>query len=140
MISRTRTLTPIRSAAIGFIAAATLGLSACSAATREAGYVTRSVTDIQQTVTDKNHPAVIDVREPDEFASGHVPGAVNVPLATVGTWAATQPKDAPCVVICQSGRRSVAASEVLVKQGFKEVINVAGGTAAWIEQGLPVSK
>jgi rhodanese-related sulfurtransferase len=126
--------------AVSLLAAAAIGLAAYSAGSSEAGYVTRTVTEVQQTVTAKEHPVVIDVREPDEFASGHVPGAVNVPLATVGTWAATQPKEAPCVVICQSGRRSVTASEILVEQGFKQVTNVAGGTAAWIEQGLPVSK
>jgi rhodanese-related sulfurtransferase len=126
--------------AITLIAAAAIGLAACSAGSREGGYVTRTVSDIQQTVTAKDHPAVIDVREPDEFASGHVPGAVNVPLATVPDWAAKQAKDAPYVVICQSGRRSAKASEILVEQGFKQVTNVEGGTAAWIEQGLPVSK
>jgi rhodanese-related sulfurtransferase len=125
---------------ISLIAAAAIGLAACTAGTRDAGYVTRSVAEIQQTVTAKVRPAVIDVREPGEFASGHVPGAINVPLATVGTWAATQPKDAPYLVICQSGRRSVTASEILVEQGFRQVTNVAGGTAAWIQQGLPVSR
>lgn len=121
-------------------AAVTVGLSACAAGSHDTGYVTRSVTEVQQTVTRQDHPAVIDVREPDEFAAGHVPGAVNVPLGTVPTWAETQAKDVPYVVICHSGRRSAKASAYLAEHGFTQVTNVDGGTAAWIGQGLPVAR
>jgi rhodanese-related sulfurtransferase len=125
---------------LALLATAAIGLAACSAGNHDGGYVTRSVADIQQTVTRQGHPAVIDVREPDEFASGHVPGAVNVPLGTVPTWAASQPKDAAYLLICQSGRRSAHASSYLVEQGFTRVTNVEGGTAEWISQGLPVAR
>ena len=81
---------------------------------------------------------LIDVREPDEFAAGHVPGATNVPLATVATWADKQVKDAPLLVICHSGRRSTIACQTLADKAFTRITNVEGGTGAWIAKGYPL--
>lgn len=83
-------------------------------------------------------PLILDVREPEEFAAGHVPGALNVPLRQVRAWAADQPKDRPILVICQSGRRSLRASAELAELGFTQVTNVQGGFRAWREGGHPV--
>jgi rhodanese-related sulfurtransferase len=80
---------------------------------------------------------VVDVREPDEFASGHVPGARNVPLSTVSTHIDEFRDAGPVHVICQSGRRSAQAAEVL-RAGGVDAVNVAGGTSAWIAAGKPV--
>lgn len=88
----------------------------------------------------KGAPMLLDVREPSEFAEGHVPGAVNVPLSTVGDWAQKQPKDKPLLVICRSGKRSLSASQVLVEQGFSSVTNIEGGTMGWIQKGLPIER
>lgn len=81
---------------------------------------------------------ILDVREPDEFAQGHVPGALNVPLQQVGSWAKDQAKETPLLVICRSGRRSLKASAELAGQGFTHVTNVEGGFLAWCDQRLPV--
>lgn len=79
---------------------------------------------------------LVDVREPDEYALGHVPGAVMVPLGTV-----PDQVDAfgghPTYVICRSGARSLRACEFLAAAG-REVVNVAGGTMAWIDAGYAV--
>lgn len=80
---------------------------------------------------------VIDVRQPDEYESGHVPGAVLIPLAEVPDRLGEVPTDEPVYVICQSGGRSRRASEFLVAQGV-DATNVAGGTKAWIESGREV--
>jgi len=74
---------------------------------------------------------LIDVREPKEFATGHVPGAVNVPLRSlIGESGRFDPEMAT-FVICQHGRRSQDAARVLSRAGFKHVYSVAGGTSAW---------
>ena len=79
---------------------------------------------------------VVDVREPDEYTEGHVPGAVLVPLATVPDHVAAF-TGGPTYVICRSGGRSMRACEWLAAQGIDglEVANVAGGTLAWIGSG-----
>jgi rhodanese-related sulfurtransferase len=76
-------------------------------------------------------PVLIDVREPDEFAAGHVPGARNVPLATLADQAGRLDPNAETLLICQSGRRSAAAARQLHRRGFTDVHSVKGGTLAW---------
>ena len=77
---------------------------------------------------------MIDVREPDEYAAGHVPGAVSVPLATVADHLDAFRGDEPIYVICQVGGRSRRACEFVEAHGV-EAVNVAGGTGAWIASG-----
>lgn len=76
-------------------------------------------------------PVLIDVREPYEFTAGHVPGAVNVPLGQIPARASEFDPTAETYVICQSGNRSARATKALMKAGFTNVANVAGGTSAW---------
>ncbi len=80
---------------------------------------------------------VIDVREPYEYSSGHVPGARLVPLGTVQAAARDLPGDRPLYVICASGNRSRTAASWLSQMGF-DARSVEGGTAAWSTAGLPV--
>lgn len=71
--------------------------------------------------------AVIDVREPGEFAQGHIPGAVNMPLGTLGQAARSiADKDAPLYVHCLSGGRSSRAVKLLAQMGFTNVTNIGG--------------
>ncbi len=79
---------------------------------------------------------VIDVREPDEYIAGHVPGAVLIPLGEVPERAAEVPADRTVYLICAKGGRSMRAAEHLAGLG-RDVVNVAGGTTAWIEAGHP---
>jgi rhodanese-related sulfurtransferase len=81
--------------------------------------------------------AVIDVREPVEYADGHVPGAVLVPLGQVAGRAGELPRGVPVYVICASGNRSLTAAKVLVRAGV-DAWSVAGGTGAWQRAGGPV--
>lgn len=81
---------------------------------------------------------VLDVRSPEEFAQGHVPGAVNVPLEEV---LATPRRftDHGAHVICRSGGRSLQAAEAMTKAGV-HAVSVAGGTSAWIDSGRDIEE
>ncbi|MBW6454394.1 MAG: rhodanese-like domain-containing protein [Trueperaceae bacterium] len=83
---------------------------------------------------------VLDVREPFEYAEGHVEGSVLVPLATVAARAGEFPKDEPVYVFCRSGNRSLQAAQTLVAAGFSDVRNVEGGILAWTAARLPVAR
>ncbi|MFF0477840.1 rhodanese-like domain-containing protein [Streptomyces sp. NPDC004284] len=79
----------------------------------------------------------IDVREPDEYAAGHVPGVRTAPLSELGVHLAALPSDRPVYVICASGNRSAWAAEHLEAAGF-HAVSVAGGTSGWASTGRPV--
>lgn len=81
---------------------------------------------------------LIDVREVDEFAAGHVPGAVNLPMSTIGEHLDELP-DEPFDVICQAGGRSARVVEALSARGY-DATNVEGGTGAWIQAGYEVER
>lgn len=80
---------------------------------------------------------LIDVRETDEYLSGHVGGAVHIALGTVPDHVGAFRGDGPAYVICKSGGRSMRACEFLAQQGV-EAINVKGGTLDWIGTGRSV--
>jgi rhodanese-related sulfurtransferase len=89
-----------------------------------------TIDELRQAVSNGSH-LVIDVREPNEYASGHVPSAINMPVGSLPQAAAALDRDAQILVICQSGHRSVTASKRLMKAGFTQVRNVTGGTSSW---------
>jgi rhodanese-related sulfurtransferase len=79
---------------------------------------------------------LLDVRTAEEFAAGHAPGAVNVPLAELAARQAELPFDRTIVVVCRSGGRSTTATEALVGAGHRAV-NLAGGMQAWTGDARP---
>jgi rhodanese-related sulfurtransferase len=81
---------------------------------------------------------LIDVREEDEFAAGHVPGAVNLPMSKIGDLLDQLPAE-PFDVICQAGGRSARVVEALEARGY-EATNVEGGTGEWIAAGYPTEQ
>jgi rhodanese-related sulfurtransferase len=87
---------------------------------------------------------LIDVREPAEFAAGHVRDSRNIPVKELGSRIAELDKDKAkgraAIVICQSGVRSAGAAAQLKKAGFAEAYTLDGGIAAWQAQGLPTVK
>lgn len=82
---------------------------------------------------------LIDVREDDEVAEGHVPGVVHIALATIPDSLDRVPTDRPVYVICAAGGRSANAVRFLRSQGV-DATNVAGGTNAWIASGRAVDR
>lgn len=81
---------------------------------------------------------VIDVREPAEYAQGHVPAAINIPQADLANRLHEVPRDRPVFVICQVGSRSRRAAQFLREQRYADVTSVAGGTEAWQAAGKAV--
>lgn len=84
---------------------------------------------------------VLDVREAADFATGHLAGARNIPVAKFGERAADldKLKGAPLIVCCETGIRSTKAVSALKKQGFERVFSLDGGIAAWNKAGLPLT-
>jgi rhodanese-related sulfurtransferase len=80
---------------------------------------------------------LVDVREPDEYVEAHVPGAVLIPLGTVPEHVDAFTGSGPTYVICRSGARSMRACEHVAALDLDgvEVVNVAGGTLAWLASG-----
>jgi len=81
---------------------------------------------------------LLDVREPAEFAAGHAPGAVLVPLGELEARHGELPRDRPIVCVCRSGSRSAFAAEALVAAGY-DAVNLAGGMLAWAVEGLAIT-
>jgi rhodanese-related sulfurtransferase len=100
---------------------------------------TMEVQDLASAITNKAPMRVIDVRSPGEFAGGHVPGAVNIPMDKLGTEIPRLKAEggAEIVLICEVGGRSAAAAEQFAKAGVP-VTDVLGGTSAWRRAGLPI--
>ena len=73
---------------------------------------------------------LVDVREPDEFATGSLPGAVNIPLSQLPARYSELNPNRRVVLLCRSGGRSATAAEFLANQRFREVTNLAGGILA----------
>lgn len=88
-----------------------------------------------------NSCLLLDVREPGEFAAGHLAGAVNIPRGVlefqIGNHPAFQNKQADqLIVYCQSGGRSALATLVLNQMGYDKAVSMAGGFKAWADNGF----
>lgn len=95
--------------------------------------------DLAELVARGEAPTIIDVRTPEEYAEGHVPGSRLVPLDQLPFALAQLPRDRTLYLICRSGSRSDYAGQWLAQQGF-DVVNVAGGMLYWtgpLAFGLP---
>ena len=82
---------------------------------------------------------MLDVREPEEYEHGHVPGALNLPQADLASRLDELPRHRPLALICRSGARSLRAAQFLRQVGFEQVANVQGGTEAWRTAGKPLA-
>lgn len=83
--------------------------------------------------------AFVDVRERQEYRQGHIPGAVNIPMAELTDRMVELDRSRPVHLVCASGNRSAAMTSLLDAAGFTAV-NVAGGTTAWARSGRPTEK
>jgi len=98
-----------------------------------------SVNELRDRIASGGLP-VIDVRRPAEYAGGHVPGAFSFTLSGIDKHVSELPfdKNSETAVICAGGYRSSAAASMLEKHGFTKLINISGGTNAWVKSGFPV--
>ena len=83
---------------------------------------------------------VLDVRNPDEFARGHVVGSRNIPMADIDKRAGELPAGKSLIVVCANGSTAARAAGSLRKAGRAEVVCMDGGLASWQQAGLPVVK
>lgn len=93
---------------------------------------------------------VIDVREPAEFETGHIPGSINIPRGVLEFQVDAHPavanvsdpalshKERPIVLVCRTGGRAALSALSLQRLGFADVRSIAGGVLAWGEAGLPL--
>jgi len=110
-----------------------LTLTACGA-----GFKTVSVKDLH--AASEPNRIVLDVREPYEYAAGHIAGAKLLPLSQLQSRLDEVPADQPVYVYCHSGNRSKQASEILAKAGKKDIRDVSGGILAWEAAGYPITR
>ena len=99
-----------------------------------------SVEKLKELIDAQEDLQIIDVRRPAEYASGHAPGAVTAPLAKFreSLLSLGLDPDGPSAIICAGGYRSSAATSIAQQLGFTNLLNVTGGTTAWIKAGYEV--
>ena len=81
---------------------------------------------------------MLDVREPDEWAAGHIPGATLIPLGQLSSRIAEVPRDRTVVTVCRSGNRSAQARDILFNAGYEAVASMTGGMNEWTAADLEV--
>ena len=96
--------------------------------------------DVDTAYALQDHPDVflLDVREPDEYDAGHIPGITLIPMGEVADRLSEIPTDREVIVTCRTGNRSAQVVDFLRQQGFTNVHNMEGGIVAWEEAGYPV--
>lgn len=92
---------------------------------------------VEDVPVDLDDTVLLDVREDDEWALGHVPGALHIPLGDLMARVDEVPPDTEVVVTCRSGGRSSRAVAWLNENGY-EAVNLRGGMGAWLEAGRPL--
>ena len=97
---------------------------------------------LQQLITQKEAPMIIDVRTAEEFNAGHVEGAINIPYDKLekNSHELDQYKDQSLDVYCQSGRQASRVYQALLPRGFSKLIDLKGHMRLWKQKGLPLVK
>lgn len=83
---------------------------------------------------------LVDVRETGEWKSGHIAGAIHIPLGQLSRRAGEIDRTREVIAVCLSGSRSASAARSLEKLGFANVSSLAGGMSAWQRRGLPIAR
>lgn len=97
-----------------------------------------AVDELNHQIQEGTNLQIVDVRQPGEYNSGHVPGALNLTLAHLVERLSSLDPHGRIAVICQGGYRSSAGASILQREGFSQIFNVIGGTGAWTGAGYPV--
>jgi rhodanese-related sulfurtransferase len=94
---------------------------------------------IRAKLVEKPETILIDVRQPEEYRSGHISGAKLIPLGNLSKRMEELPRNLEIICICQSGSRSEAAAQQLTAAGYS-VVNLKGGMDGWQRAGFPMKK
>lgn len=99
-----------------------------------------SAQQLLQRLDSNSAPLILDVRQPEEYAAGHVPKAINIPHTELQKRLdeLSGKQHDEIVVYCASGRRAAIAQEILVKSGFTKIIHLQGDMNGWRDQGLRI--
>lgn len=125
---------------VGWIAGVILGMTlliGCNGGEGSTTDQTGTGTPAQVTVEeakqliDEGEVQIIDVRTSEEYAEGHIPGAVHIPLDTLETRLDELAEDQSYLLVCRSGSRSAQAQQVLEQHGITHTYNMQGGVTAW---------
>jgi rhodanese-related sulfurtransferase len=110
--------------------------------TNEAGAVIVTQEEVVRMIAAGTAPTILDVRTPEEFAEGHVPGAINISHDQLADRLAEieASKEDEVIVYCRSGRRAGIAEQLLLDQGFRNVQHLEGDMLAWLEANRPTEK
>jgi len=131
---------------VGIMLAASLILGACSGAydnptgapsATPAGLAPQ-VTVMEAAALRNDGALMLDVREPSEWAAGHIAGATLIPLGDLPSRLGELPRDRTIVTVCRSGNRSAQGRDILLAAGFTTVTSMAGGMNDWVSAGLEV--
>lgn len=100
-----------------------------------------TATELLSRMEEADAPLILDVRSPEEYAEGHIPGAINIPYDQIGTGIGSleSHRGEDIVVYCRTGRRARVAEEALREAGFTRVLDLEGHMTAWSEAELPVA-
>jgi rhodanese-related sulfurtransferase len=98
-----------------------------------------SAAELNEKLKNGKRPLVVDVRQPDEFRTGHIISARLIPLGELGRRMKELPKDKEIVCVCATGSRSRSATKMLVREGFN-AINMNGGMMTWSGNGFTMKK
>jgi len=101
---------------------------------------TISPAELQKILAENPDATVLDVRTPVEFAEVHAPAAKNIPLDELNPTTLSLDKNQPVYLLCRSGQRATKAAEKISRDGFSQPVVIAGGTLAWIDANLPVTR
>jgi len=98
-----------------------------------------SAAELSEKLKNGKHPLVVDVRQPEEYRTGHINGAKLIPLGELGRRMKELPKDKEIVCVCATGSRSRSATKMLVDAGYNAV-NMNGGMMVWSGRGFSMKK
>lgn len=117
----------MKKVAISIIFTMVVALSACGTI----GFKDVSVEEAKKLI-DNGEVTVLDVRTPEEYEEGHIPGSMLIPLQELGERLDELDEEEPYLIVCRSGNRSAEASELLIGEGFPDVYNMTGGMNDWV--------
>lgn len=89
------------------------------------------IPELRRLIEEQPDTLILDVREPHEYATGHMGGALNVPLERISDHVGSLDFGAPCVCVCATGQRSQQAANFLRMLGYRNAVSLAGGILAW---------
>lgn len=123
---------------LGFVLLLVSLSTACQHSSTNPGQI--AAEDLAKRINSGTAPVVLDVRSPAEYASGHIPGAINIPHTELAARLSEIPtaKSGEIVVHCQGGGRAATAESILVSAGYTGVRDLQGHMSGWVQRGLPV--